>query len=58
MCQCNVLGLVPDRGRVTDHLKADTYFIKEKSGNMPSHSLVWANMPSGVNMPSNMPHIL
>ena len=24
----NVLGLVPDRGRVTDHLKADTYFIK------------------------------
>ena len=24
----NVLGLEPDRGRVTDHLKADTYLIK------------------------------
>ena len=30
----------------------------EKSGNMPSYFLVWANMPSGVNMPSNVPHIL
>ena len=27
----------------------------EKSGNMPSHSLVWVDMPSGVNMPSNVP---
>ena len=31
--------------------------FNEKSGNMPSYSLVWANMPSGVNMPSNEPHI-
>ena len=31
-----------------------TSIIIEKSGNMPSYSLVWVNMPSEVNMPSNV----
>ena len=26
----------------------------EKSGNIPSYSLVWVNVPSGVNMPLNV----